>query len=257
LRRVGAGFCVAVCCVLAAGAPVRADESPATAVNAGIAADGTDATAPDPHASRYLDLENRALQPPGTTAGRRESDGPDRKRTRTSEWLGGSLLGLAIVLGIIVAIAVLIRRLLARSGRPTGSVIKVLSRSYLSGKQCLCLVRVGEKLVLVGATPTHLSSLAVIDDAEDVARLLGQIEGDRSSSSAAAFRQFLGREVGRFGPDVSAASATADPLEASAGVARVRGQIGGLLGRLRRFGAPADDVKSESWSAGNFERKDR
>jgi flagellar protein FliO/FliZ len=79
---------------------------------------------------------------------------------------------LAVVLGLIAALALVLRRWMAKSNRP-GPVggINVVARHYLSGKQMLCLVQLGPRLILLGTTPERISALAEITDSAEVAHL--------------------------------------------------------------------------------------
>ena len=45
-----------------------------------------------------------------------------------------------------------------------GSAIRILSRSHLSPKQSLALIRVSDRVMLVGITPDHISHLTTFDD---------------------------------------------------------------------------------------------
>ena len=62
---------------------------------------------------------------------------------------------MAVVLGLIAVAAFAAKRWLPMMTRPsTGRGVHILSRQYLSSKQSLCVLRLGQRVVLVGVTPT-------------------------------------------------------------------------------------------------------
>jgi hypothetical protein len=78
----------------------------------------------------------------------------------------------------------------------------VISKTPLSARQSLCLVRVGPRLVLIGQSHDTLRALDVIDDPELAARLVGESARRRSDSNQAEFCACLEREARGYGsPD--------------------------------------------------------
>lgn len=75
------------------------------------------------------------------------------------------------------------RSLLGRGRRP--GIIEVLSRTVLSPRQSLCLVRIGPRAVLIGVSGDSVRTLDVIDDPAIVAQLAGQAESRARPSFAA------------------------------------------------------------------------
>lgn len=102
-------------------------------------------------------------------------------------WLR-SLGSLVAVIGLIALLAWGYRAagggLTALRPRRSG-VIELVSRVSLSPRQSLCLVRVGPRMVLVGASGDRLTSLDVIEDAALVAQLAGDAERARNGGGAA------------------------------------------------------------------------
>lgn len=83
-----------------------------------------------------------------------------------------TLLALAVVVGLIFATRLLLRRL--GPGRSAGrsAALEVVAAVRVSARQRLLLVRLGERLVLVGSGAEPMIRLAEITDADEVSRLL-------------------------------------------------------------------------------------
>lgn len=99
---------------------------------------------------------------------------------------------LAVVIGLI-----LLGRNLARKyipGAATGSgkgVVEVLARHPLSRNQSLILVRIGSQIVALNQTKEASQSVLVISDQQEVANILGQIQGLKSTSIQKQFDGYL------------------------------------------------------------------
>lgn len=72
---------------------------------------------------------------------------------------------LAVVLGVLVLVFYLIRRLSNPGGsRGRQGLISVLTTHYLSPKEKLVLVNLAGKTLLLGVTPQSISTLHVLDE---------------------------------------------------------------------------------------------
>lgn len=167
----------------------------------------------------------------------------DRPLSRTAQVspqfaFGGGLVPLAIVLFSILAGAWFIRRFLTKGRLGSSAAIKVLSRTCLSSKQSLVLVKIGKRVLLVGITPDHISPLADIDDPIEVDLLTAG-----AADSGAQREPFDG--VLR---DESAPYAPVDDLEESAArphvrtVRKTRNDVRELLGKVRALTGAARSV---------------
>ncbi len=114
-------------------------------------------------------------------------------------------------------------------------LIEVLSRTPLSPRQSLCLVRVGRRLVLLGVTPDNVRPLHVIRDPEEAAGLLGEAARARPDSSSAAFAQTLAREAQTY----TELDKPPLPADATEDLAAARDRVLGALARLRAKGVGA------------------
>jgi flagellar biogenesis protein FliO len=105
-------------------------------------------------------------------------------------------------LGLVIALIVLLKwvgRILFPSvaGRGSSRVVEVLSRSSLTPKQQVMLIRVGSRLIVVGDSGTQMNTLCEIADADEVASLIGQLR-DEKSAAVSAFNPLFGRFRKRF-----------------------------------------------------------
>lgn len=194
----------------------------------------------------------------------KRSAGPSKNgETKTAAvtsngWLR-TLGSLAAVVGAIVLLAWGYRSVaqgrwsLAARGRQPG-LIEILSRTALSPRQSLCLVRVGPRLVLVGVSPDGLQSLDVIADADLAARLSGQAAQQRPNSRAAEFCRTLERETRPYEenrqetPPAAAVNADTDAdTDAVAHALRIidlKKKLSGTMQRLQTAGGRSVRVQS-------------
>jgi len=107
-----------------------------------------------------------------------------------------TVLSLILVLVLIVLAAWLYRRFAmgSRSGR-INSAIEIITRTTISSKQSVCLVRLDRRLVLVGLSPNHMTSLLVLDDPEDIGRLMGLVEKQSPHSISNSFDKLFHRQA--------------------------------------------------------------
>ncbi|MBV4451861.1 MULTISPECIES: flagellar biosynthetic protein FliO [Pseudomonas] len=86
--------------------------------------------------------------------------------------VGGQLtqlvLGLLLVVGLIFALAWLMRRL-QNAGPGNGQVIEMIGSRALGPRDRLVLVQVGEEQILLGITPGRITPLHVLKTPVDVA----------------------------------------------------------------------------------------
>jgi flagellar biogenesis protein FliO len=100
------------------------------------------------------------------------------------------LLGLLIVVALIFLARYLLRRFSAQRGPTSASgVIEVLARSPLTSKHQLFLVRMPERLVLLGCGPEGLTALTEVTEPEEMARLLAAVGSGKGNSFARIFKR--------------------------------------------------------------------
>ena len=96
---------------------------------------------------------------------------------------------LAVVLGLFFSLTWLMRRGLPSSGRLPEDVVCLLGRTPLAGRQQMHVLRFGNKLLLVCASPSGFETLAEINDAEEVQRLVLMCGQSQPSGAVSAIGQ--------------------------------------------------------------------
>ncbi len=79
------------------------------------------------------------------------------------QWYRNGFVALGAVLMLIAIVAWGIKRF-GPKAQLGGSAIRILSRSHLSPRQSLALIRVSDRVMLVGITPDRISHLTTFDD---------------------------------------------------------------------------------------------
>lgn len=142
---------------------------------------------------------------------------------------------LCAVLLVVVLSVLAIRKWMPQAARlGGGDTIKVLARHHLSGRQSLCLVRLGRRAVLLGVTNDRISALSQIDDPEEVAALVAAAQRARPGSFTTMLSKFTTADVAP-NPDHPADDKTIQegPLVSSQNLASTGQTIRGLIDRVR------------------------
>jgi flagellar biogenesis protein FliO len=106
--------------------------------------------------------------------------------------LGPMASGLAIVLGLFLAVAWALRRTAPKGTMLLpGEVVEVLGRAPLAGRQQMHLLRCGNKLLLVSVTPAGAETLTEVTEPAEVDRLAGLCRQAHPRSATTAFRQIF------------------------------------------------------------------
>jgi flagellar biogenesis protein FliO len=95
------------------------------------------------------------------------------------DW-GRTVLALAVVLLIILGLRFVLKKLSRRVAGPRGGAVEVLSRTSLQPRHQLLLVRMGRRLLLIGAGPAGLTTLSEVSDPEEVAELSEAAMGENA-----------------------------------------------------------------------------
>jgi flagellar biosynthetic protein FliO len=255
LRKTWAAL-AAVLLALAAGFPALAQTSTS-------ALDVTAQSVPATGATQSEDVEKRVLRrgKPGTEGSatrattQRAAAAATGNAARPPAGTGGFDLrrlvtALAVVLLLILLARWFARRFFGVAGATRSTrAVQVLSRSTLSPKQQLMLIRVGRRLLVVGDGGGQLNTLSEITDADEVAALVGQVQDDHSARATKSFGSLFGRMQGKFGeaeqqdaevdrrPEPAMAGPRAidgDPEESEdPAVDAARQELSGLMDRVR------------------------
>lgn len=150
-------------------------------------------------------------------------------------WYRSGAVSLLVVLGVIVAAALLAKRVFKSSHILGGDTLRVLCRSHLSSKQSVALMQMGGKLVFVGITSESIRTLRTVEDAEEAALLRGQLRAGTLGAGAGEtqFDKVLTREADRFPAGLEGGSEFTP--QASERMTRTREDLKGLLKNVRSY----------------------
>lgn len=200
-----------------------------------------DATASQADSSNDADgvMSGSVLEPVRSRrAVRLNRPGPGVQRDQALPWYRGAVISLAVVLAVIAGLALLLRRLLPSFRPGSGGLVEVVGRSHLSPKQSLNLVRVGRRLVLVGATPERMSALCEIDDPREVMEILARVPSS-SGLGGGRFEEVL-TEAGREFDEPDEAPGEVGKMPSAARLDEAKGRVQGLLARLKTMQRQVD-----------------
>lgn len=156
----------------------------------------------------------------------------------------GWLLSTLAALGVVLAIVFGIRWVLKRGGvvstaTPQGGIVEVLSRTTVAPRSHVVLMRVGTRILVVSDSTAGMRTLASVQDAEEVAELLGAVESARSSSMTQNFGSVMKKLSGQWsGEDEVLDDASELPRSEAAGssaVDQAAGALSQVRGRLAAF----------------------
>ncbi|MHC4445594.1 MAG: flagellar biosynthetic protein FliO [Planctomycetota bacterium] len=136
------------------------------------------------------------------------------------------MIPLLAVLALIFAAAWVVKRfmpgqkLLSASG-----ALQVITRTPLTSKQSLVLVKMGRQLLLLGVSADRITTLSVVDDPEQVAGIVGRAASGQPDSMTRSFADSLAgeSEAYRYESHIEDEAVTAG------------GQVRSLLEKVRRL----------------------
>jgi len=143
------------------------------------------------------------LKPPTRQRSNPSSAGSVKKVSPAGQWITTSL-GLAIVIGLILSCAYVFRKHipLATKILPP-DIVEVLGRRFIDQRNCVQLIRCGNRILIVAHSPTHgLQTLAEITDPIEVDSLAGRCRQSESLSTSRRFEELVSQQF-RSGEDSS------------------------------------------------------
>lgn len=134
----------------------------------------------------------RRLPRPTTT---KRSPRPSTSANSGSGW-GTTFSGLVIVLALFGGCVWMFRRSGAQwAGILPAEVIQVLGKRYLDQRQCVQLVRIGSRILVLAQSHQHgLNTLAEITDPVEIDLIAGQCRQASPQSLTRSFAELLSRE---------------------------------------------------------------
>ena len=150
-------------------------------------------------------------------------------------WVLETLAALGVVIGLILLGRWVWMKLSGQaSPTTTGSAagsVEVLSRTAVAPKNHVLLLRVGNRVLVVGDSSNGLNTLAEVDDPDEVADLLTSISTQQPKSITNNFKQALSRVSGSFDQRTLDQEDGRDDAEHH--FDRSRSEVSSLLHRLR------------------------
>lgn len=141
----------------------------------------------------------------------------------------GWLAPVFLVLGLGATLWTLRRRARGLPGGGRTQMLDVIGRVPLSPRQTLYLVRIGRRVVLLGATSDQVRTLIDVHDPVEAAEIVGAAAQARGGSLSSQFTEFLKTAAAPFREAEPAAVAAAPRSvdEARGGIDRLRQQVRG------------------------------
>ncbi|MAX25502.1 MAG: hypothetical protein CMJ19_13460 [Phycisphaeraceae bacterium] len=151
----------------------------------------------------------------------------------TGSWILNTVTALGVVIGLIFAMRMGMNKL---SGRPVmggrSGIVEVLSRTSLSPRNQVMLLRLGQRIIVVSEGPAGVRTLANVDDPDEVAGLLTSISASKPGSISQSFNQLLNRaDTEMDNPSGFAREHGGDDDEHM--IDKTRNELSSLLSRIR------------------------
>ncbi len=145
-------------------------------------------------------------------------------------------IALISVLILIIFLAYLARKFIPGAKRASNNQsVEILSKTMIDSKQSLCLVRCGSRLLLVGLSPNHMAPLSVVDDSDEIAYILGQLESSENQSIKNSFNKLFHKESDKYDIPTSRKSGINKKRMSpeNAQVDMARNELNGLLEKVK------------------------
>lgn len=161
-----------------------------------------------------------------------EPSAPLEPQPADLSWVLNTLTALGVVVGVILLARVGLTRL-SRRGKngSNSSVMEVLSRVNLAPRSQVLLIRLGQRVLVVGDSSGGLRTLADISDPQEIAALLAGVAAGRPNSISQGFSQLFNRFNSDYTGRARRDEEGGDGAERY--VDRARDQVSGLISRVR------------------------
>lgn len=110
-------------------------------------------------------------------------------------WYRTSLGALALVLSLMALLYFALKRWAPSIKMQDAGLVRVMSRTVVGPRQSLVLLRVGQRVVLVGVSPDRVDRVCEIADSEEVAAITAQAAAGHTRGE---FSAWLDREAAEF-----------------------------------------------------------
>lgn len=162
--------------------------------------------------------------------------------SNNGSWVLNTITALGVVIGLIIAMRLAMNKLSGRAvmGGRTG-IVEVLSRTSISPRNQVMLLRLGQRIIVVSEGPTGVRTLANLDDPDEVANLLTSISASRPGSITQSFNQLLNR-AGTEMDNPSSFTAEHGADEDEHLIDKTRNELSNLLSRIRSMSKGGRDA---------------
>jgi flagellar biogenesis protein FliO len=151
-----------------------------------------------------------------------------------SAWVFHTLTSLGVVIALILLMrwgwAKLGGHVTASGGIGASAAVEVLSRTTIAPRNHILLVRVANRILVLGDSVQGLSQLSQIEDPQQVAEILAAISASQNNSMTNRFNQMLGRFNSDYDAHAHKEEGTDDQEHY---VDRARDSLSSLLSRVR------------------------
>ncbi len=157
------------------------------------------------------------------------SDEGQADKPSGSSWWLQTITALGIVIGLAFLVRLIYIRMGGRVASHASPVVEVMSRTTVSPRSHVVLLRVGGRVLVVSDSPAGMRTLANVDDPNEVAEILAAITATRPTSISRGFNQLLERFTRDYEVDETEAGESTTPHDARSGVST-------LIARIRSMG---------------------
>ncbi len=175
-------------------------------------------------------ISSTPLIRPGST---RTDAVDDSERPGPSSWGLKTLTSLGLVIGLALLVRWGYVRLGGKIAASSSPVVEVLSRTTVAPRSHVMLLRVGGRVLVVSDSSAGMRTLASLEDAQEVADILGAVSAAKPNSITRGFGQLLNR----FNEDHDQQPNDQDPAGNDPHTETgTRDSVSGLLARVRSLG---------------------
>jgi flagellar biogenesis protein FliO len=197
-----------------------------------------DTPSPEKSAPAAIPITPRST-PARFSAARSTTEQPPAPLSRSRQqtmWWATTAFGLVVVLAVILTGSKVLRRMVPGLGAAYGEgPVHLLHRTHLGPKQSVCLLRCGNRLLLVGVTQEHMRTLSEITDPEEIDFIKGQCMQLRPTSTTKAFRDAFQESERKIRHDESASPTPANGSNLRPTPEELTRQLGQLRERILSF----------------------
>jgi len=142
-------------------------------------------------------IESQIIRIPDRYKNKEKSSSDNKTTFGSGSIFTSTTIALVFVILIIIVLAWILRKAWPGGTMLFGTlpIVNILGRANLSPKQSLVAIKISNRLILLGVTEHHISTIATIDEAEEVSKLVSYIEQNRTSSISSTFRNLFKSEA--------------------------------------------------------------